>query len=44
MPLEDVRSALEQATLENARDAAYEERLNEWLEQANAVYYPERMQ
>lgn len=44
VPLEDVRSALEQTTLENARDAAYEERLNEWLEQANAVYYPERMQ
>lgn len=44
VPLEDVRSALEQATLENARDAAYEERLSEWLEQANAVYYPERMQ
>lgn len=42
--LADVRDALEQSVLEEARDAAFEAQMEAWLEEANAVYYPERMQ
>ena len=44
VPLDDVREALTESALENVRYAAYELQLNEWLKEANAVYYPERMQ
>jgi len=42
--LEDVHEILKEQTLEDAQYAAYEEQLNKWLEEADAVYYPERMQ
>lgn len=44
VPLEDVKEALRHETLENAKYSAYEQQLNKWLEEANAKYYPERMQ
>lgn len=44
VPLEDVKEELRQQTLESAKYSAYEAQLNQWLEEANAVYYPERMQ
>lgn len=42
--LEDVRESLMRETLESAQYNAYEAQMNQWLEEANAVYYPERMQ
>ena len=44
VPLENVKEALRQQTLESAKYSAYEAQLNQWLEEANAKYYPERMQ
>lgn len=44
VPLENVKEALQRDTLENAKYSAYEAQVNEWLEAANAKYYPERMQ
>lgn len=42
--LADVRDALMEDTLESAKYDAYQAQMDAWLEQANAVYYPERMQ
>lgn len=42
--LEEVRAELAQETLEGKRYSAYENQLEQWLEEADAVYYPERMQ
>lgn len=42
--LESVRDALLAQTLDNAKYAAYEKQMHAWLEEADAVYYPERMQ
>lgn len=42
--LEEVRAELTQETLEGKRYNAYENQLEQWLEEADAVYYPERMQ
>ena len=44
VPLEDVKDALRQQTLESAKYSAYEAQLDQWLEEANVKYYPERMQ
>ena len=44
VPLEDVKEELRQQTLESAKYSAYEAQLNQWLEEANVKYYPERMQ
>ena len=44
VPLEDVREALAEETLEVARSEAYERQILTWLEEANPRYYPERMQ
>lgn len=41
--LEDVKAALEESVLEEERFAVYSAQLDEWLEEAGAVYYPERM-
>lgn len=42
--LEEVRAELTQETLEGKRYSAYENQLEQWIEEADAVYYPERMQ
>lgn len=42
--LEDVREVLMETTLADARYAAYEEQMNQWLQEAEVKYYPERMQ
>lgn len=42
--LADVRDALKESVLEEARNDAFEAQMAAWLEEANAVYYPERMQ
>lgn len=42
--LEDVKDELMHQTLDNAKYSAYEQQLNQWLEEANVKYYPERMQ
>jgi len=44
VPLADVKDRLAESALGNVRYAAYEARLNAWLEEAKVVYYPERMQ
>ena len=44
VPLEDVRDAIQADALEEARYAAYEAQVNAWLAEADAKYYPERMQ
>lgn len=42
--LEDVQDALMEETLDQLRMEAYEAQMDQWLEEADAVYYPERMQ
>jgi len=42
--LDQVREPLLETTLENARYAEYEKQMNQWLQDAGAKYYPERMQ
>ena len=42
--LEKVRDVLMEETLQNAKYDAYDAQMNQWLEEAKAVYYPERMQ
>lgn len=42
--LEDVRDALMEETLDQLRTEAYEAQVDQWLEEAGAAYYPERMQ
>ena len=44
VPLEDVKEEMQRQTLEGAKYSAYEQQLNQWLEEANVKYYPERMQ
>lgn len=44
VPLADVKEEMQRTTLDSAKYSAYEAQLNKWLEEANAVYYPERMQ
>ena len=44
VPIEDVREALEADALEEAQYAAYEAQVSAWLEEADAKFYPERMQ
>lgn len=42
--LEDVRSALEETAVQTEKNAVYAAQIEEWLEEAQARYYPERMQ
>ncbi len=44
VPLEDVREYLLQDTLESAKQEAYQQQLDAWVQEANPQYYPERMQ
>lgn len=44
VPLEDVREALTEDTIEAAKYDEYDMQMNRWLLEANAAYYPERMQ
>lgn len=44
VPLDQVRGALADETLESMRYDAYEAQLDAWLEDAQVKYYPERMQ
>lgn len=42
--LQDVQARLQENVLENAKFDAYEAQLSVWLQEADAKYYPERMQ
>ena len=42
--LKSVEAQLADEVLQDACYQAYEKQLNAWLEEAKAVYYPERMQ
>ena len=44
VPLEDVQDQLQPAVLESARYSTYEQQMAAWLQEADAKYYPERMQ
>ncbi len=44
IPLADVRSAIEAQLLEEKISDAYDKQAEQWLAEANPVYYPERLQ
>ena len=44
VPFEDVRDVLAEEALDTLRYRAYAAKTEEWLEEANPSYYPERMQ
>ena len=41
---EQVQDTLRSQTLESAKQTAYDDQLNAWIEAAHVKYYPERMQ
>ena len=43
-PLAEIRAEVEEMALEHALQEAYEAQIAEWLEEAHATYYPERLQ
>lgn len=44
VPLAEVQDQLEASVLESVRYSAYEQQVEAWLQEAEAKYYPERMQ
>lgn len=44
VPFESVKAQLQEVALAEAQFNAYEARMNEWIQQAEVKYYPERMQ
>ena len=42
--MNDVYDAISAQTLETAQYMAYENRINSWIEEADAKFYPERLQ
>lgn len=44
VPLSEIRDALSEQVLEDLQEAAYDEQIAQWIADADAKYYPERLQ
>ena len=44
VPLSEIQDALSEQVLEDLQEAAYNEQIAQWIADADAKYYPERLQ
>ena len=44
VPLSEIQDALSEQVLEDLQEAAYNDQIAQWIADADAKYYPERLQ